>query len=314
MLIEVKYIKIEFLKFIYSPEKIYKYMEEVFYIIGGFLLLLLGGDFLVKSSVGLSFKFNISKMVIGMTVVSIATSAPELLVSLQAAIEGHSTIAVNNVIGSNIANIGFILGVTTIIAIIKISKDFLKFDWPVMVVFSLLIHYFMLNDNKVSRVEGIILCVLFIIFLIILIKRTNPEEVVDEVDEKLANISFQKIFLWLLIAVLALYYGSEFLVNGAKSLALKIGVSEAVISVTLLGNLVGSNIFNIGGVLGLTAVVKEIPIIEPSILSRDIFWMLIFAISLLPLAFLPKKLEIGRYKGLILFLSYIYFIYLVYFV
>ncbi len=311
-------------------------MESILYIIGGLVLLVLGGEFLVRSSIGLSFKLNISKMVIGMTVVSFATSAPELLVSLQAALVGSPAIAINNVVGSNIANIGLVLGITTIIGGIGVSKGFFKFDWPVMMVFSFIIYYFLANDKVLTRVEGIILCILLLIFVVILIKKSNPDEVEDdEVDDKLANASYFKILFWLAIGGVSLYYGSEFLVNGAKDLAIKMGISEAVISVTLiavgtsvpelaasvisaikgekaisLGNLIGSNIFNIGSVLGLTAVIKEIPVTEPSILSRDIFWMLIFAFVLLPLAFLPKKLEISRYKGLILFILYAVFVYL----
>lgn len=311
-------------------------MEAVFYVIGGLVLLVLGGEFLVRSSIGLSFKLNISKMVIGMTVVSFATSAPELLVSLQAALDGSPAIAINNVVGSNIANIGLVLGVTAVIGSIAVSKDFFKFDWPAMVFFSFLVYYFLVNDNVLGRIEGIVLCVLLAIFLIVLIKRTKPNEVNDdEVDDKLAKVGYGKIFLWLLIGALALYFGSEFLVNGARDLARKVGVSEAVISVTLiaigtsvpelaasvisaikgekaisLGNLIGSNIFNIASVLGLTAIIKEIPVTEASILSRDIFWMLGFALVLLPLTFIPKKMEISRYKGLILFLGYAFFVYI----
>lgn len=311
-------------------------MEAVFYVIGGLVLLVLGGEFLVRSSIGLSFKLNISKMVIGMTVVSFATSAPELLVSLQAALDGSPAIAINNVVGSNIANIGLVLGVTAVIGSIAVNKDFFKFDWPAMVFFSFLVYYFLVNDNVLGRIEGIVLCVLLAIFLIVLIKRTKPNEVNDdEVDDKLAKVGYGKIFLWLLIGALALYFGSEFLVNGARDLARKVGVSEAVISVTLiaigtsvpelaasvisaikgekaisLGNLIGSNIFNIASVLGLTAIIKEIPVTEASILSRDIFWMLGFALVLLPLTFIPKKMEISRYKGLILFLGYAFFVYI----
>lgn len=309
---------------------------SIAYIIIGLLLLVLGGDFLVRSSVGLSFKLNISKMVIGMTVVSFATSAPELLVSLQAALNGAPAIAINNVIGSNIANIGLVLGVTAIIGAIAVSKDFYKLNWPVMMGFSLLIYYFLKNDNLLSRLEGFLLFSLLLIFLIILIKsaKNNPTNE-EEVDEKLATIGYGKIIIWLFIGGLALYFGSEFLVDGARDLARSVGVSEAVISVTLiaigtsvpelaasvisavkgekaisLGNLIGSNIFNIASVLGLTAMVKEIPVTDASILSRDIFWMLAFAGILLPLIFIPKRFEISRYKGLLLFLGYITFIYL----
>lgn len=309
---------------------------SIAYIIIGLLLLVLGGEFLVRSSVGLSFKLNISKMVIGMTVVSFATSAPELLVSLQAALDGSPAIAINNVIGSNIANIGLVLGITAIIGSIAVSKDFYKLNWPVMMGFSLVLYYFLSNDNMLSQTEGMILFFSLVIFLIILIKSAKDEDADDdEVDEKLANVGYGKIFFWLLIGGLALYFGSELLVDGARTLARSMGVSEAVISVTLiaigtsvpelaasvisavkgekaisLGNLIGSNIFNIASVLGLTSIVKEIPVTDVQILSRDIFWMLAFAAVLLPLVFIPKKFQISRYKGLLLFLGYVAFIYL----
>lgn len=309
---------------------------NLLFIVLGLILLVLGGEFLVRSSVGLSFKLNLSKMVIGMTVVSFATSVPELLVSLQAALDGSPAMAINNVVGSNIANIGLVLGITTIIGTIGVSKDFFKLDWPTMVVFSLLIYYFLSNDNMLTRIEGIILFTLLIFFLIILIKKAKPDDISnDDVDDSLAKIGWKKILLWLVIGGVALYFGAEFLVNGAKDLAKQAGISEAVISVTLiavgtsipelaasvisaikgekaisLGNLIGSNIFNIGTVLGWTAIIKETPVTEASILSRDIFWMIGFALILLPLSFLPKKLQIGKYKGAMLFLAYAFFVYL----
>ncbi len=309
------------------------------YVIIGLLLLVLGGEFLVRSSVGLSFKLNISKMVIGMTVVSFATSAPELLVSLQAALDGSPAIAINNVIGSNIANIGLVLGITAIIGPIAVSKDFYKLNWPVMMLFSLVLYYFLKNDNLLSQTEGFILVFSLVIFLIVLIrsaKENKEEEGDDEVDDKLATVGYGKIFLWLSIGGVSLYFGSEFLVDGAKSLAKSYGVSEGVISITMiaigtsvpelaasviaaikgekaisLGNLIGSNIFNIASVLGLTSLVKEIPVTEPQMLSRDIFWMLGFAFIILPMVFVLKKLVLSRIEGVLLFLGYGTFIYLV---
>ena len=309
---------------------------SIAYVIIGLLLLVFGGEFLVRASVGLSFKLNISKMVIGMTVVSFATSAPELLVSLQAALSGSPAIAINNVIGSNIANIGLVLGITALIGPIAVSKDFYRLNWPVMMGFSLLIYYFLKNDNVLTQVEGIILFSSLVVFLFVLIKSAKSDKSSDdEVDDKLAKVGYGKILFWLFLGGLALYFGSDLLVDGAKDLARSVGVSEAVISVTLiaigtsvpelaasvisaikgekaisLGNLIGSNIFNIASVLGLTSIIKEIPVTDPSILNRDIFWMLGFSAILLPLIFIPKKMEISRYKGTILFLGYIGFIYL----
>lgn len=315
-------------------------MENIAYLIIGLVLLVAGGEFLVRASVGLSFKLSISKMVIGLTVVSFATSAPELLVSVNAALNDSPAIAINNVIGSNIANIGLVLGITAIIGPIAVNNTFYKLTWPVLAIFSLLIYYFLWNDNLLSRLEGIILLIGLIVFLVVLIRsaKKNTEEVdIEEVNEAVATVSYLKIFIWLLIGGAALYFGSEFLVKGAKAFALQMGVEEGVIAITMiaigtsvpelaasiiaamkkekaisLGNLIGSNIFNIGSVLGLTSIITEIPVVEPQLLVRDIFWMLGFAFVLYPLAFIPKKFGIERYEGVLLFLSYILFIYLVF--
>ncbi len=310
------------------------------YVIGGLILLVIGGDFLVKAAISLSFKLKISKMVIGMTVVSFATSLPELLVSLQAALDGSPAIAINNVIGSNIANIGLVLGITAIIGPIAVQKDFYKFNWPVMMLFSVVLYYFLMNDAVLTQVEGILLLVGLFVFLWILIRNARKEKVViDKIDDTLAKIGYGKIIVWLLLGGLALYYGASFLVDGAKDIAKSMGVSEGVISITMiaigtsvpelaasviaaikgekaisLGNLIGSNIFNIGSVLGFTAVIKEIaiPLNEPQILSRDIFWMLGFSAILIPLVFIKKKFLLSRLKGGFLFLVYGTFIYLVF--
>lgn len=310
---------------------------SVLLVILGFTLLVIGGEYLVRSSVALSFKFSISKMVIGMTVVSFATSAPELLVSLQAALKGSPAIAINNVVGSNIANIGLVLGITALVGTIVVDTSFYKVNWPVMMIFSLLLYYFLYNDNILSAIEGGILFVLLILFLIYLIKNMKKDEVAEEVDATLEAVSNFKIFIWLIIGAVALYFGSEWLVNGAKDIAIALGVSEGVIGVSLiaigtsvpelaasviaaakkekaisLGNLIGSNIFNIGSVLGLTSLVKPIPVTEAQILSRDIFWMLAFAAVLLPMVFIKKRFEISRPKGFILVFAYGAFMFLLF--
>lgn len=311
-------------------------MSLVFVILG-FVLLVIGGEYLVRSSVALSFKFNISKMVIGMTVVSFATSAPELLVSLQAALSGSPAIAINNVVGSNIANIGLVLGVTALVGAIAVDKSFYKLNWPAMMVFSLLFYVFLKNDGVLSALEGALLFIGLVLFLIVLIRYSKKDKVIEDVDDILAVVSNFKIGIWLLIGAVALYFGSEWLVEGAKEIALSVGVSEAVIGVSLiaigtsvpelaasviaaakkekaisLGNLIGSNIFNIGSVLGLTALIKPISVTEPKILTNDIIWMLAFAAILLPMVFVKKKFEISRIKGFLLVLAYSIFIILVF--
>ena len=308
---------------------------SLLWVILGLLLLVVGGEFLVRASIALSFKLNISKLVIGMTVVSFATSAPELFVSLSAALNGAPDIAINNVVGSNIANLGLVLGVTALIGNLSVDKSFYRFNWPAMVLFSVALYYFLSNDSQLTALEGVILVVALIIFLILLIRRARKDVDLDEVDESLAIVSSFKIFIWLLIGAAALYFGSEWLVDGAKQMATKLGVSDAVIAATVIaigtsvpelaasviaaakqekalsiGNLIGSNIFNIGSVLGITAIIKTIPVTDMQILNRDIFWMLAFAVLLLPLVFLPKKLQISKYKGMILVTAYGIFLFI----
>lgn len=310
---------------------------SILWVVLGFALLVVGGEYLVRSSVALSFKFDISKMVIGMTVVSFATSAPELLVSLQAALSGSPAIAINNVVGSNVANIGLVLGITAMVGSIAVDKSFYKLNWPVMMVFSIVLYYFLKNDNVLTAMEGGILFTGLIAFLVYLIRSAKKDTVLEEVDDALATVSNFKIGLWLLIGAASLYFGSEWLVDGSKEIARSVGVSEAVIGVSLiaigtsvpelaasviaaakqekaisLGNLIGSNIFNIASVLGLTALIKPIPVTEPQILSSDIFWMLGFSAILIPLIFLPKRLQISRAKGFFLVIGYGVFMFLVF--
>jgi len=308
---------------------------SIFFVIAGLILLVIGGDFLVKASVGLSLKFNISKMVIGMTVVSFATSAPELLVSLQAALNGSPAIAINNVVGSNVANIGLVLGITALLGAISVDKSFYNINWPAMMIFSFALYYFLSNDGFLTPAEGMTLFCGLILFIVILLKTTKKDQVSEEVDESLAVVSNIKIVFWLLVGATALYFGSVFLVDGAKELAVALGVSDAVIAVTViaigtsvpelaasviaaakqekalsLGNLIGSNIFNIGSVLGLTSIVKTIPVTDAKILDNDIFWMIAFASVLILLILIPKQMQISRYKGLLLVLGYCTFIYM----
>ena len=131
----------------------------------GFGLLVIGGEFLVRASVALSFKLNISKMVVGLTVVSFATSLPELLVSFNAALNGSPSIAINNVIGSNIASIGLVLGITALIGTICVDKSFYKINWAEMMVFSFAFYYFLSNDSKLDAVEGAVLFLSLLLFI-----------------------------------------------------------------------------------------------------------------------------------------------------
>jgi cation:H+ antiporter len=312
---------------------------SVFLVLVGLALLVVGGDFLVRASVALSFRLKISKLVIGMTVVSFATSAPELLVSLQAALDGVSDIALGNVIGSNIANIGLVLGITAIISPLAIDRDFYKLNWPMLMLASFALYYCLKNDGVLTAIEGLLMFLGLVIFLIILIRssRKSLVENRDDINEALAMVSDFKIAAWLVIGGAGLYFGSDWLVQGAKQLAESIGISDYAISVTViaigtsvpelaasiiaalkkekgisLGNLIGSNIFNIASVLGLTAMIKPIIVNPntPQILSTNIFWMIAFSAVLIPLMLIPKRFEIGRLKGVLLFGAYVGFLYI----
>ena len=310
-------------------------MLSVLFIVIGLTLLVVGGEFLVRASVGLSFKLKLSKMVIGLTVVSFATSAPELLVSVQAALDGLSDISLGNVIGSNIANIGLVLGITAIIGPLAIDRDFFKFNWPVLMLLSIGLYYFLSTGKILTQIEGGILLLSLVLYLILLIRRSRKQSAieVEEVDESLETTTNFKISIWLLIGGVALYFGSELLVKWAVDLATTMGVSERVIAVTMiaigtsvpelaasviaalkkekaisLGNLIGSNIFNIASVLGITAILQPIQVKSIEVLSNDIFWMIGFSFILLPLALVPKLYNLGRVKGLLIFTTYIAFL------
>lgn len=306
---------------------------NILYIITGLLLLVVGGNWLLKSSVGLSLKLNISKIIVGLTVVSFATSAPEMIVSIKAALDGFPDIAVGNVVGSNIGNVGLVLGVVLLINAIQIETNFYKTDWPMKMVASVLLFFFLILDGKLSRTEGIIFVVLLIVFLIHLIKQ-NKKVVVEIKEEAEAELPYAKIFGLLAIGGFALWLGSELLVDGAVNLAEGLGVSKRVIAITVvsigtsvpelassiiaaikkesdisIGNIIGSNIFNILSVLGFTAIIQPIENVDAKIMSFDIYWLLAFAFILLPMVFLPKRNSLSFKEGIILVVSYFVFIY-----
>ncbi|NVJ88318.1 MAG: calcium/sodium antiporter [Flavobacteriaceae bacterium] len=303
------------------------------FIIAGFGLLILGGNWLLKSAVAISLKLEIPKIVIGMTVVSFATSAPELIVSVKAAINNSSDLALGNVVGSNIANIGLVLGITLLFGKIDVQESFHKTDWPIMIITSGLLYFFLQNDQIISNLEGIILFSFLIIFLIYLLK-FQKKAVIDEMPEDDEDLPTLKTLLFFIIGGIGLWSGSELLIRGATSLALEFGVTERVIAVTVvsvgtsipelaasliavikkekaisLGNLIGSNIFNILAVIGITSIITPISVIDDRLLTNDIFWMLGISILILPLVFLPKGLRLNWKDGIVLLGCYVFFIF-----
>ena len=309
-------------------------MQDILFIIGGLVLLILGGNWLLKAAVAMSLRLNIPKIVIGMTVVSFATSAPELIVSINAALEGFPDLALGNVVGSNIANLGLVLGITIILSKIDVNKSFYVTDWPVMMVASAMFFGFIYFDGEIQRYEGLAMVVVLFAFLLYLL-RFQKTAVVDEMPEDDLPLPLYKMLLFLVIGGAALWGGSELLINGAVGLATYYGVSERIIAITIvsvgtsipelaasviavikkekaisLGNLIGSNIFNILAVLGITAMIQPIKVMDQGLLTSDIFWMLGISFLLLPLVFFPQRMRLGWKEGVILLGIYVVFLYI----
>ena len=303
-----------------------------FAVIIGIFILIKGGDWLMRAAVALSLRFSIPKIVIGMTVVSFATSAPELIVSIQSALSGHPDLALGNVVGSNIANLGLVLAVTIIISPIDVTSSFYKTDWPMMMLASLLFYFFIFIDNKLVAYEGAILFVLLLVFMVYLIKYQKTA-VLDEAPEDDQALNASKTFTYLLLGGFSLWLGSETLIKGAVSLAHDLGVSERIISVSIislgtsipelsasiiailnkekaisLGNLIGSNIFNLLAVMGITSMIHPVEIQDTGLLSNDIWWMFGISFLILPLVFFPRGSKLAWIDGLILLILYSIFI------
>ena len=303
-----------------------------FAVIIGIFILIKGGDWLMRAAVALSLRFSIPKIVIGMTVVSFATSAPELIVSIQSALSGHPDLALGNVVGSNIANLGLVLAVTIIISPIDVTSSFYKTDWPMMMLASLLFYFFIFIDNKLVAYEGAILFVLLLVFMVYLIKYQKTA-VLDEAPEDDQALNASKTFTYLLLGGFSLWLGSETLIKGAVSLAHDLGVSERIISVSIislgtsipelsasiiailnkekaisLGNLIGSNIFNLLAVMGITSMIHPVEIQDTGLLSNDIWWMFGISFLILPLVFFPRGSKLAWIDGLILLILYSVFI------
>ena len=304
-----------------------------FLILIGFILLILGGNWLLKSAVSISLGLKIPKIIIGMTVVSFATSAPELIVSINSAVNGFPDLALGNVIGSNIANLALVLGITLLIAEMDVQKSFFTTNWPVMMAASILLFLFLRNDYLISDFEGLIF-VLFLIFFLVYLFRFQNDEIIDDLPEDVDLLPAYKTFTLFMLGSVGLWGGSEMLITGATDLAITLGVGERLIGVTVvsvgtsipelaasiiavlkkekaisLGNLVGSNIFNILAVVGITSLITPIPANDNVIYTNDIYWMLLVSMVLPILVLLPKKMELKRKSGIILLLLYVVFLY-----
>ncbi len=303
-------------------------MLNALFVLLGLCLLIFGGNYLLKGAVSLSMRLNIPKIVIGMTVVSFATSAPELIVSANAALAGYPNLALSNVIGSNVANLGLVLGVTILIGHVDVRRSFYFTDWPMMMLASVLFYAFLAWDQVLSPTEGGIMLAALFLFLVYLLRFQKPAVV----EEPAGMMSAKPLYLTLLFLGLggaALWAGSELLVSGAIGLAQVFGVSDRVIGITVVsvgtsipelaasviamirkekaisvGNLIGSNIFNLLAVLGITALITPIHTSDTRLLGSDMYWMLGISFLILPLVFFPKGLRLGWRDGLVLLAAY----------
>ena len=301
---------------------------EVFFLVLGLVLLVVGSDLLLRSSVDLSLKYNVSKLVIGLTIVSFATSAPELLISVSSVLKDSSDIAVSNVIGSNIANIGMVFSIALLFVTIKIKKENIKYDFPWLIIVSLLFIWF-LQDSQIDRFEGLVFTSVLFLFIIFSFKvRANENEDLDDLST--SNMSLSKIFIFLALSSILLYSGSELFVESSIFFANYFGVSERVIGLTMvamgtslpelattlvaiykkeldisIGNIIGSNIFNILAVIGITSIIRTLSIKSSEILSFDIYVMFAFSAVLGVFFFFPRKYKMYSIHGLFLLSAFL---------
>ena len=314
-------------------------MKDYLILISGFIFLFGGGHFLIQSSVMIARRFNISDMVIGITIVALGTSAPELFVSLKAIFAGSADISISNVVGSNIANIALVLGLVAIIFPIKVKKKGVWIDWAVMMVASLLLYLFSWNNNELNIWEGITFLILLVAYMLWLIYDTRSNSDVESKKDATSDEATLKQMPLILItgifvaSVVGLYYGSGWLVDGARNIAVSFDISERVVGITVIafgtsvpelvtsliaafkkntdisiGNIIGSNIFNIFAILGVTASVKKLNI-NVAFLDKDYLWMIAIAF-LLFLFLLPlRKGVISRWKGVMFVVVYVVYIY-----
>lgn len=299
-------------------------------MIGGLIGLIVGGKWLLRAAVGTSNRFAIPKFIIGMTIVSFATSLPELIVSVRSALEGYPDLALGNVVGSNIANLGLVLGVVLLFTRIEVSKSFYQSDWPMMFIASILLWVFIQNGT-ITAFEGLALVILLVVMLVYLLRLKDKSDFVE--DDLNTLLSWPKIGLFIVFGSAFLAFGSELLVNGAVQVASQLGVSERIIAITVvsvgtsvpelaaslvaiakkenaisIGNLLGSNLFNILAVLGITSLIHPLTVVDNTLLDFDIYVMIGIAALLISLVFLPKRMEMYWRDGLVLLAVYVLFI------
>ena len=308
---------------------------DILILIIGLATLILGGEVLVRGASRMALRFQVSSLVVGLTIVAFSTSAPEFLVSLNAALRGVSDFALGNIVGSNITNLTLVLGVAALLGTIPIDKLTARRDWPMTFGASILFVFFS-RDGLLQHYEGYILFAILIAYLTHLLLFTKKDQIKLEVEEPDKNESkFEKYKDGLLIVFggICLYFGSEWFILGGEAIAIDFGISERIVGLTVLsigtslpelitsiiaakkgdtnlalGNLFGSNIFNILSIIGMTTIIKELSV-NPTIFNTDMVWMLAITLGILPLMLLRKRL--GTVTGIILVSAYVLYVYFI---
>jgi len=303
-------------------------------LLTGILLLFVSGKYLVESSVAISRLLRIHRMIIGLTVVAFGTSAPELLVSLKAAISGFPEIAMGNVVGSNISNILLVLAITAIIFPIPVPSTSVKRDWPIMMFVSLLLFVFTLN-GWLTRLEGMVFVLLLLVYIGYAVIRARGMSKTEEDHKEQDSMRWWVAGLIFLVSCLGLAFGASLLVDNAAVIAEDLGMSKRVISITMVavgtsipevatsviaalkketdisvGNIIGSNIMNILSVLGVTSIIGPIKV-DAEIARFDIPWMLATSVLLLMLMLPAARSRITRWEGILMILIYLLYIYMI---
>jgi cation:H+ antiporter len=313
---------------------------DIFLIVLGMALLIKGGDMLVDGASNLARRFNISELAIGLTIVAFGTSAPELVVSLAAAIGSHSEIALGNVIGSNNFNLLAILGITGLIAPIAVQKNTIRIEIPfsllaVIVLFLLAnLNFFPTEEKTITRVDGVILLMFFGLFLFYVYKSMKTSESGDETSS-VKTLSLLKSILFIVLGLVFLVLGGRIVVDSAVDLARDMNISEKVIGLTIIaigtslpelvtsvtaiikkssdiaiGNIIGSNIFNIFLILGASSLVN--PINYSPVFNNDIYFLIFGTLLLFLAMFVGNKKQLDRWQAAIFLLFYTgYVVYLI---
>lgn len=311
----------------------------------GLVVLIAGGELLVRGASAIAYRMSISRLVVGLTIVAFGTSSPELFISVQSALKGSADMAMGNVIGSNICNLALVLGLTAVLARIPVDENSIKIDWPMAMGSSILL-YVLVQFGDLNWIEGIVFVSILVVYIVYVIRKSRKEnkakaklqaaldtddDAVEEAEKGASAQQWALDILWLALGCTGLYFGSEWFVGSAESIFLELGVSKRVIGLMVLalgtslpelvtsivaayrgntdlalGNLIGSNIFNILSILGITSIVQPIAVSD-AIKEVDMVWMLAITFLLFPLMWYKRKMF--RVQGLILLSIYVFYVF-----